>query len=434
MNTRIFSTTFAPIIQRTIRTMNHFSLYAAFFTLIACPCSVEAADLIVDLDGIQSGNNYTSIGAAHTAAADGDRILIVPNVANYIENITLTKSVQLLSAVEGAYYKVQGSITIAPAAAGKTIEIHHMDLQNGFGITCNASPAGNRTNFRVFDSKLRGGSITCATANYDVNFSRDSLFNGSITFRVGRVIGNYIFTSAATADCITVNNDVATNDVNYVVGNWMRVPSGNSSNGAYGVVGSNSTQTLVVMNNFIKVDGSTFAGGINTGLKTGVNNLIENNTIFRGNSSVYLGIYVSGGGANGNIYNNLVVAASSSFGSIHINDAGSFLNVSYNASAGPGLSGQAVNNGTNLTDAGLISTVNANTGALQAGSAAIDAGHPGGMYTDLDGTRNDIGCWGGSYSRENFITSGNSLVTFMLAPRKVLSGGTIDISGDSIDR
>jgi hypothetical protein len=398
----------------------------------------NAADLIVVLGGIEAGNNYASISAAHAAAADGDRILIHPNQSFYIENLVLTKSVQLLSAVEGQYYKVQGTVTITPAAAGKSIEIHHMDLQTGYGITLNNAPAGNRSNVKVIDCKLRGGSIGANASNYIVNFSRDSLFQGVINFRNGRVIGNYISTIGlgASNHNISCFADVSTSDVNYIVGNHCILTAATANPFyTYGISNGNNTQEFVISGNFIKGN-SIYSGGLNLGaFKTGVTHLVENNTYFRGTGASYLGIFLGNfTGVTVNVLNNVIVSGASTYGAIFQNNASNFINVSYNYSSGQTYQGFP-NNGTNVIDGTLATTVDANTGQLLAGSVAINAGHPDDQYSDIDGSRNDAGCWGGSYTRENFIShTGGSVTNFVIAPRRILSGGTINISSEGYDR
>ncbi|QLH45637.1 MAG: hypothetical protein HWD58_08485 [Bacteroidota bacterium] len=65
---------------------------------------VKAADLVVAPGG--TGGTYASLNTAIAAASAGDRIIVYPqaNGASYSETaITITKSLQILSANEGAF-------------------------------------------------------------------------------------------------------------------------------------------------------------------------------------------------------------------------------------------------------------------------------------------------------------------------------------------
>lgn len=75
------------------------------------------------------------------------------------------------------------------------------------------------------------------------------------------------------------------------------------------------------------------------------------------------------------------------------------------------------------------------TGGPSPGSPLIDAGDPDPRYLDLDLTRNDAGCYGGSNSRANFTTAmGSAVVGFMQAPRVVAQGDAVIISATGFDR
>jgi hypothetical protein len=91
------------------------------------------------------------------------------------------------------------------------------------------------------------------------------------------------------------------------------------------------------------------------------------------------------------------------------------------------------NDGTNFS--GVAMTIDTNTGELLTGTG-IDGGSPDLQYSDLDLSRNDAGCFGGSLSRENFLsaTTGSTQVTLFNAPGRVLNGQSINISGEGFDK
>lgn len=81
------------------------------------------------------------------------------------------------------------------------------------------------------------------------------------------------------------------------------------------------------------------------------------------------------------------------------------------------------------------SAIDAITGQPTAGSPAINAGDPSTAYLDLDLSRNDAGCWGGSWSMSNFINAGaGPRVTLVNAPRTVVSGTSVAIDATAVQR
>jgi hypothetical protein len=90
------------------------------------------------------------------------------------------------------------------------------------------------------------------------------------------------------------------------------------------------------------------------------------------------------------------------------------------------------NDGTNVS--GAVFTMNPLTGEITAGPQ-IDGGSIDNAHLDLDMSRNNADCFGGSYSRSNFtnVPTG-AATTFVIAPRRVLVGNTINISADGYDR
>ncbi len=84
----------------------------------------------------------------------------------------------------------------------------------------------------------------------------------------------------------------------------------------------------------------------------------------------------------------------------------------------------------------MISQVNQSTGAPSTGSPAINAGDPDASFTDLDLSRNDAGCYGGSYSRDNFDDpmTAAATVLFLEAPRRTQAAWGMQLKADGFDR
>lgn len=412
--------------------MNIRSLTLALLTVITLPCS--AIDRIVDVTG--TGGAFTTITAALTAAQDGDRILVIPHAGNFVENLVLTKSLQVMSAVEGQRFNLQGSITFAPGTAGREITVQNVLIASGFGITSSLSPAGPRTAVRVLDCKLLGGNLNMANSNYDVTVARDSLMNGGVNFSFGKVVGNFINGS------ISCTNDVASEDSNHIVGNRLVLPQGSYFFSP--IFLSNSTQYTRLENNYILgTNGLAFSTGnalilmqaakSGSGMNTIMNNtILSNANLFPASGSAL--ILANVGSAPGlRIWNNLITATGTASGFAIASS--SPIPVHFNALKS-GLTITGTPTGTNLLASNSHSFITSSTGALSIGADAIDAGDPGLEFTDLDLTRNDIGCYGGSFSLENFLAPGSAgaVVTFVDVPRRALQGGTVDIKAEGFDR
>jgi hypothetical protein len=88
-----------------------------------------------------------------------------------------------------------------------------------------------------------------------------------------------------------------------------------------------------------------------------------------------------------------------------------------------------------VTNTSTNVTINTTTGCLTNNP---DLGHPNAIFTDLDLTRNDWGACGGSFNATqnyfNTSTPGTAKVHLLLAPRRVLQGGTISIEAEGHDR
>jgi hypothetical protein len=112
--------------------------------------TASATDLCVNENG--NGGCYTTITAAAAAATNGDRILITPKAGNapYVENVTVTKSLQFLCATEASQYSVQGNFSIVPAI-GRTVTIIGMINLQGSVSGSTDGPTGARTKVSIMN-------------------------------------------------------------------------------------------------------------------------------------------------------------------------------------------------------------------------------------------------------------------------------------------
>ena len=92
--------------------MKKLKLQILLFGVIASQQLAFATDRIV-ADGGQGGA-FSTITQAITASVANDRILVYPKSGGspYTENIVINKNIQILCAVEGKYFGVNGAVAI----------------------------------------------------------------------------------------------------------------------------------------------------------------------------------------------------------------------------------------------------------------------------------------------------------------------------------
>ncbi len=407
-----------------------YCLSALMMTLLFSTIS-EATDLVVAAGG--AGGAYSSINAALVAAAPNDRIIVYPQAggASYADTIIrITKSIQILSANEGAYYSVDAPvINIAPSTAGINVTIIGMKLLTGSIVSTIASPTGSRSTINLLNDSLSDGAITINHDNYNLTVASSHIQTG-LTFRFGKALGNI------SRSPITINSDASVNnplDTVLVIGNKVY---GYSASNYSGIYWNSNAHFFSIQNNFITLTYPLNGYGYGVYIATSKNsnagmNVINNNTIFKSSFSFVMGIY-SIGSANSftEIVNNLTVGSASY--AVYVASGNS--SVHYNYFTNAALYG-FTNDGTNI--AATNTTLNIEGLNTNPSSNTINGGTPDSAYADINLTRNDVGCYGGSYTLDNFfpITSNDwARVILVTAPRRVLVNGTINVKALGFDK
>lgn len=385
----------------------------------------HATDLVVQDNG--PTGTYSSIQAAVTAAVDGDRIIINNKLSGlpWVEDITIDKSLTFLCAVDNQRFLVQGDYTIAPAP-GREVSIIGMENSDG-QIKSQSSGTTSRTIVNVFWCKLNSsssGSIIFNSDYFDVNVASCEL-RESVSIRYGSVIGNYF----PNRKSIGVGEDILpSNDTVFVVGNKN---CGKIS--AY-----TSSHYVYISNNFIYQNASSNGAIGISKLKSGSSdNILKNNALYiayapYAPSVDVIAIDISAPTGILNIYNNLIVGTSDLDEVFDITGATfSNLIIYYNyTNRSFGISPLS---GTNYYSStiGLNSSTGASTSSL-----TTNGGNPGIIDYDLDLTRNDAGCYGGSYTLDNFhpIDGTSSRVYFLKMPVEIITGQPNGVTGFSFDR
>ncbi len=413
-------------------------LFAICFLLIG---KLNATDLIVSSGG--AGGAYPTINAAVSAANSGDRIIVYPisTGAAYSEGtITLTKSIQILSANEGAYFTVDANVNITPAAAGMSVSIMEMKLVTGSIQTVVNAPAGNRCVVNVINDSIINGGVFFDANNYNVTVA-NSYTGNSVYVNFGRVLGNVINTTISAAVYgIHVSTDaIASTDSILIIGNKITVI--NTSPSMSGIYWGSTSQYFQILNNFIYFPYPYYYGyGINVITSKNSNagtNLIVNNTIQKLSTSYYMyyGIAcATAASAYTEIQNNLVSSPIVNYQYVYCN--GGTFSVHYNLITSLAISG-FTNDGTNIVLTNTTLDANGKITTTVPASNAINAGNPDSAFVDINLTRNDVGAYGGSFTLDNYFPNGANdwaRVFYMVAPRRVLVNGTINVRADGYDK
>lgn len=378
-----------------------------------------AIDRIVQENG--PAGTFPTISAAITAAVNGDRIIIYPKIGDnpYVENITIDKTLELASAQDGVRYKIQGDISLI-ALNNRTISIIGAQLTSG-SIT--GATAGWRTNVNIMGCILDGGNISFSNQYY-ASIVSNIVQNGSITIAHGKIIGNELVNEEKIIS--VVGSGSITNDtVNIIANKTGRIFC---SSDIFLNIYNNFIKRMAPINGFICIEYSF--------VSTSSNKLnIFNNTILVPSTS-----------PNGNPLNSFLLLRSPALVKNNIFQRSSSLSLPPLFLFGTGVTITASNNYYNSSP-NVIPTENnpvnvtsgpANpiTGQLILPTPALDGADPSFEFYDLNLSVGDAGCFGGSYTLDNYFPiTGSSRVYNIDMPFGITTtGAPLNIKADGFDR
>lgn len=375
-----------------------------------------AIDRIVQENG--PVGTFPTISAAITAAVNGDRIIIHPKVGDnpYVENITIDKTVELASAQDGVRYKIQGTISLT-AANNRTISIIGAHITTG---SISGANAGWRTNVNIMGCLIEGGDISFNNQYYAIVVS-NILQNGGITIAHGKIIGNDLVSNSTIS--IVGSGSIANDTVN-IIGNKM------------GRIICSSDIFLNIYNNFIKqfVNFGSYISIDYTFVSTTLKLNIFNNTILTPPVNNFSNRYLRLS-SPAIIKNNIFQRSTSSFssevptfvfsGAITITASNNYYNTS-------SINIPSENNPVNVTSG----PANPTTGQLILPTPALDGADPSFEFYDLNLSVGDAGCYGGSYTLDNYFPiTGSSRVYNIDMPFGITTtGAPLNIKADGFDR
>lgn len=363
----------------------------------------HTADLMVAVGG--SGSIHPTVTSAINAALPNDRIIVAPGTYN--ESITITKSVEIVSNSQTQRYTINGTLNFYPATAGTTATVMGLALNGNVGD--NAGGAASNSTLRLIDCRIQQLFSLSNAVRYVL--MADSIFNG-VSMERGDVIGCW-FQGGPNGSVASITGVYSYPETSRFIGNSIVTDPANLNP----PLQMHARNPFRIENNFIVLANTVSAVHVTdySGTPTTQASHLLNNTIMRSGGNAWKLInVVETDPLQVDVRNNFTVAPLTPT----------------SVSAGTGLI-QAFNvHSANTTH------VNNNTGAPIAGSPAINAGDPEVIYTDLDLTRNDAGCYGGSYSRDNFDDAlpTTAFVVFVDSPRRTQAALAIPITASGIDR
>jgi hypothetical protein len=284
-----------------------------------------------------------------------------------------------------------------------------------------------RTNVSIVQSDITGNiAFTASGVNLLLSNTKASI----VQFTFGKVLGCDLRNLTMFGDAIS------SDDVNLIVGNrvgYAYTPIGNS------VTLQSTTQYVFFSNNFCYNTNSDDALSV-TALKGGpIGNRILNCTLIQLGTTENPASSASAVALRLNFANGpLLTVENSSFGGYYSTasvGANGFiqLNGSSNTTLTYNMYYNAYGSGTTPSAtlanfSNTAATYNVNADGSSSSAVTVNAGNPLNDYLDLDLSRNDIGCFGGSYSRENFwpmVNTQSSRVIYVTTPRVVNQGKVV---------
>ncbi len=377
---------------------------------------VSAADLHVR--NLGAGGAYATVGAAITAAANGDRIIIQPktNGTAYVENLTINKSLTFVSETIYNKYFIQGSINITPSA-GRVVTFNNLSSGNFtiYNVTVTGATTGGRTTVNLYNCYLN--NVDGSFPNTTTNISGCNVI-GYIAISHGRVTGNT--SGSLSAYSQGTDTSLATSDVEFI---------GNATTS--GITNQQDSYNFKFWNNFT-------SGIYAYKIKAGGSDEIINNTIYQPNGGDVAPIYIDI--ANANTAGNITI----------MNNAVSFVvgqttacieyygiatvTATYNV-----FTNAFVTSGSPITQSNNTGAVNMsfNNTTYTVTGGNVNAGNPSVLYTDLDLTRNDAGHYGGSNSWANYWGPDSGAmpqINYLVTPRQILNTSTLNVTGSGFSK
>lgn len=319
-------------------------------------------------------------------------------------------------------YKIQGNITLVPLN-NRTITIIGAHLTSGSIIS---SGSGWRTNANIMNCLLEGGNITLNNQFYSSIVS-NILNSGNITISHGRVVGNDLISDTESRISISSSTSINNDTVEIIANKCTRIIC--STNNVFLNVYNNYIKKISALSNYDSFFYS-FQDTTNTRVKF-YNNTVLTPRSTSGNSLDRNNYFLCN--SNADIRNNIFAKSTNTTGSTT-----TFVVTPNSAKT---------NNYYYLTDNNVINgslnslilasnPVVQSTGQLILPTPAENGAEPSFEFYDLDLTIGDAGCYGGSYTLDNYFPiTGSSRVFSVDMPFGIINNGSpLQIKAEGFDR
>lgn len=376
-----------------------------------------AANLVVQQNG--PVGTYASISEAVIAGSDGDIILVNNRIDGlpWIENVTINKSLTLLSAVDNVLFWVSGNYEIVRASNRQVSIVGMRNTATTNNLFVSGSIPAVRTRLKIsqceFSGTFYGASLENSTQIGGIRTSiYATKFNGFALFSFGEAFGNNF------ANTLIIQADpVTTGDTLFLVGNKM-INQDYTDFRPLSI--SNTTQLLLISNNFIA----------NVGTNTSSNSYpVYTNNLPKIGSRI----------TNCYIRNNASLSAYAIFGWNQIIENSAIFGVIFGENQGLcfyNYTSDNIGNANGNTN-GTAIPLNFSTLDYIENSNLINKGNPTNASLDLDLSRNNIGMFGGSYNINNFFpinTANSSVINMVQIPKIINQGQTLNLNAIATDK
>ncbi len=319
-----------------------------------------------------SGGDFTSITDAINAASDGDSIEVCPGT--YTECLVIDKPITLMAtgAVEDTIIEPGRAECAVDIQAYGEVTLRSLTFANGVGEVGGALYATD-TDLIVEDCVFRDSVTAAVTIRIE---------EGSLSMSDSEVID----TEAATAPGLwTYDVDVHLENTVFA----RNVATGSMGDALYFGAGD------VELFNVLVTEAETEGGSI---VSTSADSLFIVNSVFDGASAVYVMFSDSSHGSTYTLENSVVYGNGArvglGFGASPTLEYSIVYDTDYPLCIASSCADLPATNG-NLTSDPRFTDPDAGDWTLDSFSPCIDAGNPAAAYNDPDGSRNDIGIYGG---------------------------------------
>jgi hypothetical protein len=393
------------------------SIITFFLSLILATTLSHGAVII-----LLPGQNMQSV---INNANSGD-IIEIPTPATFSEQVSITKSLTIRGRIKGQHF-ISGSLSISNLPSGKKVTLRNLNI--------NGNIDSNSSNLEMVGCKVTGTTDLSGTQD---SAGEDTSFIAFQSEFFEKLTSKYAFSRIS----YSLLEETQFEGKAELIGNEFN----GRANGGVGIILKGSSATALISNNHI-YDFRAHANNtiretcIGILLHSGAYAEISNNLIRACNDSwsvsdsidVGMGIFVKSDGSQAIITSNIIkdcyVHGSNQIrGSSLVYAPSSTIARYNNLHRNDGRIKGGISGHLNLNTDPKFTNSSAGDFTLKPDSPCIDAGPTDPQYNDRDGSRNDIGMFGG----HNFIPDGRTtnkpiVLGLDIAPIAVPTGGTVTI-------